>query len=400
MSSRHFLVPGFSPATSSSSHALPITKRKLLGCACVIACLVPWLSPASALAQAASDIEVVDEPSEGTTTSTPGSSMDSEGADPVDTETSEQGPYSPGAAKENEAGAEEDAPDLLSTEKPFEVSGDLFFGFGEASLPGPTALRAPSATSISIVANAWYTVQPNLRLGLSLPWATASFEDTPNAIDESANALGNPMLRLEYRLQASRVLIPLRFGVGIPVGQGEPDITSTDTPKRAQAQVHAITDAARGLREGEYYAVGRMPVTLSAGAQYQKSAFHAEAFQTFLVMPKIRGDINQADANPGGTYSINTLALRSVTEAQAGYWVIPEAGLALAGWLAYDAIEAIEFEANTDVTPASRLHGVIEPKLQGRLSGVDLGLGYVLPLGGSLSDGDISGLRLSAKAHF
>ncbi len=336
---------------------------------------------------------------------TPGSSMDAEGADPVASEVADKdAPFIP---RSNDKGDDREGRALhpqtrVQLDRPFTLVGDVVFGFGEAPLPGPVNHRAPDATGISVVVAARYGVSENLDLGLDLPWTTASFAASAEggAIDESSNALGNLMLRLGYDITSERFSIPLRFGVGIPVAQGEADPTSSDRPKLAQSQAQFTADATRGWHDGEYYAVGRMPVTLGGGFEQRGKRHGFSAMETLLLLPKIKGDVETPAGVPGGTTSINSFALRSVTEVAFNYWVIDQAGAGLRGWLVYDAISASEFDADTDVTQPSPLQLALEPQLQGRLDPVTLHLGYILPLGGKLSDGSVSGVRLSAEASF
>ncbi len=284
--------------------------------------------------------------------------------------------------------------------KPLRLELDLLFGFGEAPVPGPTEARAPSATAISLRAGVSYAVSQEITLGLDLPWSTASYEDTSGALDESSNALGNPMLRLSYRLAAGSWLIPLRFGVGIPVAQGEPDPSSNDTARVAQTQLQLVTDATRGLREGEYYAVGRLPVSLGAGVERRSSLYELTGRQTLLIMPKLSGEISEAGALGPGTAEISSMALRSVTEVAFDLWFIEQLAAGLHLWFVYDAITAVKYEPDRDVTQPSPAQFVLEPRLRGRLDPVTLQLGYVVPLGGQLGDAGISGVRLAAEAAF
>ena len=51
----------------------------------------------------------------------------------------------------------------------------------------------------------------------------------------------------EYRVSLNRLTtIPIIFGVGIPVAQGNPDQTGTDTTGHQQAYVNSLADATSG----------------------------------------------------------------------------------------------------------------------------------------------------------
>src|SRR5690606_30981506 len=120
------------------------------------------------------------------------------------------------------------------------------------------------------------------------------------------------------------------------------------------------------------------------------------ALETLLLLPKLKGDVETPTGIPGGTIKINSFAMRSVTELGFDYWVIEQVSAGLRSWLVYDVIDAVEFDADTDVTQPSPLQLALEPRLQGRLDPVTLNLGYIVPLGGRLSDGSVSGVRLGA----
>ncbi len=334
-----------------------------------------------------------------------GPSMESEGADPVDSEVSDSdAPFVPHGNKDEAADpAAKDVAGRLAVrkEKPLEVHADVLVGFGETPLPGPVDLRSPDATAISLVLGVSYAVKPELSLGLDVPWTTASYETTSDqgALDESANALGNPMLRLEYRLVKPAFDVPLRFGVGIPVAQGEPDPTSADRSKVAQTQVQLTADAARAWREGEYYAVGRMPVTLGAGIEFPGD-FEFSAAETLLLAPKIRGEVSTPEALPNGDTKLNSMALRSVTDASATYWFIEQLAAGVRGSLVYNIIDAVDYEPDTDVTQPSPLQLSIEPQVRGNYKGVIGFIGYLVPLGGQLGDAKMSGIRIGAYSRF
>ncbi|MBX3183181.1 MAG: hypothetical protein KIT72_04575 [Polyangiaceae bacterium] len=399
MSSASDVLPALATLKSAS---IPKPGRRLMSTLMVSACAFFGAALYSGAALAQDDEEEVAEPGdEEAPPAQPGASMDSEGDDPVATEGFDKDArFVPRSQREEEV--EGDAGLDLNAEltKPLRLELDVLFGFGESPVPGPTEARTPSATVISFRAGLSYAVSPEISLGLDLPWATASYEDTPSALDESSNALGNPMLRFTYRLTAGRWLIPLRFGVGIPVGQGEPDLTSSDTARVAQSQLHLVTDSARGLREGEYYAVGRMPVSLGAGIERREASYELGARQTVLVMPKLSGDISNPGGLGPGTAELSSMALRSVTEAAFDFWFIEQLAAGLHLWFVYDAITAVKYEPDRDVTQPSPTQFVIEPRLRGRLDPVTLQLGYLVPLGGQLGDAGISGLRLAAEAQF
>ncbi|MCA9644448.1 MAG: hypothetical protein H6718_11900 [Polyangiaceae bacterium] len=345
-----------------------------------------------------------DEAASGEVESKAGPSMESEGDDPVDSEVAEaDAPFVPRGKEKAGDAAEDDsaARSAARMEKPLAVHGDVLFGFGQTPLPGPVDLRSPDATAISLVIGASYAVQPNLSLGLDLPWTTASFDSTADQsqIDESANALGNPMLRLEYRLVKPSFDIPLRFGVGIPVAQGEPDPTSADRAKIAQTQVQLTADAARAWREGEYYAVGRMPVTLGAGIEFP-GTFEFSAAETLLLAPKIRGEVSTPEALPNGETKLNSFAMRSVTDVAAAYQIIELLGAGLRGSLVYNIIDAVDYTPDSDVTQPSPLQLSLEPHVRATFSGITASVGYLVPLGGQLGDAKMSGLRLGAAARF
>src|SRR5690606_11547211 len=125
----------------------------------------------------------------------------------------------------------------------------------------------------------------------------------------------------------------------LPISQGEADPTSSDRPKLAQTQAQLVADATRGWREGEYYAVGRMPVTLGGGFERRGGKYSFSALETLLLLPKLKGDVETPTGIPGGTIKINSFAMRSVTELGFDYWVIEQVSAGLRSWLVYDVID-------------------------------------------------------------
>ncbi len=337
-----------------------------------------------------------------------------DGSDPVDTETSDEGRFTPkgktGKLKEKKKKKQTEEKIEEIPRKQMSVFADLLGVFGTPPDPDRQTVADASegdVTAYGLVLGGTYDLDPNFTLGLKIPLSRADFKDTVRMldipIDGTSNALGNPEVIGQYRMkQSPGVFVPINFGVGIPLGQGDPDPTTTDHPAAAKAMVNRTMDAGTGWHDSELYYVGRVPVSLGVGYVRQRVRWGVEADTKMIAAPKIRGQLEVEGDIPGGgngeveSYEYNAVALRSVTTASVsgnpwkGLW------LGLDAWLVIDIIH--EIQRNSDATPPSKFQLVAEPMLGYHFDFMKLSLSYIKPLGGVLQD--ISGARLRAEFGF
>ena len=102
------------------------------------------------------------------------------------------------------------------------------------------------------------------------------------------------------------------------------------------------------------------------------------------------------------TYELKTLSLRSVTSGGISYEFLPRPRVfgALDGWLAYNAINAVEFTSKMGATPPTRFQFVLEPRVGAHFGKVSPSVGYIFPIGGRLADAGTSGLELRCDFAF
>jgi hypothetical protein len=319
-----------------------------------------------------------------------GGSLDS--GDPADSETSDDGPYEPKSEEKKDdkdqkpkkpVKKEEEAPPPPRPE--IQAFGQLLFGFGAAPIPaaGETP-RTPDATTISLLLGGVYDIKPDLSVGLTLPVTYASVKD-PGATN-GAFAFGAPELSGEIRLPMStRVELPIRLALGVPVAQGEADPTSTDPDKVEQARVNQLADAAHGWQRGELFAVQRLPITPSIGIVYRRRDLNLFGYTKFILGVNVGGSLRFPEQPTTGSYNQNGLSLRNVTGGGINYdFALFDAGLDT--WIAADALPPVEFESDLDANTESRVQWVLVPSIGRRFGSVHPRLGYIAPVGGLLGD--------------
>jgi hypothetical protein len=91
-----------------------------------------------------------------------------------------------------------------------------------------------------------------------------------------------------------------------------------------------------------------------------------------------------------------------VTSAGIAYEFLarPKVFVGLDGWLAYNAINAVEFKSAMDATPPTRFQVVVEPRIGARFGKIAPSIGYIFPIGGRLADSSSSGLELHCDFGF
>jgi len=337
-----------------------------------------------------------------------GPSMDT-GEDPTDAEHVERGPYSPtaGAKKAKvgkDDGKEEPQEKPRPARKKLQLFGEAVIGWGSAPTPGPgNDQTTEDAFGFVLMAGASYDLSPRFTLGLRVPWTTASF-DQASGESQSGQALGNPELMAEYRVKlGARADLPLGLGVGIPVAQGNADLTGTDTAGRRQWAVNLFADAVTGWHDGELFLPQRLPIVPFVGIVYEGENLDVDAYTKLVLAPNLSTEISQPNDPTGlGTYEANGMALRSVTGAGAAYWFLesPRISAGLDAWAVINAVEPVTFESASGATGPSAFQFVIEPRLAAMFGAVRPSVGYIWPIGGRLSDDGAQGIRLRLDIGF
>jgi len=339
-----------------------------------------------------------------------GGSMDSD--DPALTERSDKNTAraKPVAAKAGGKGAiairvkDADA-DVPPPNKRLKLFGELLIGFGKAPVVS-TELDATTfdSTVLAFMVGGSYDVSEKVSLLLRVPWSTAT-SDTASGQSQSANAFGSPELLVEYRVRLSpRTYLPIQFGVGIPIAQGDPDITSNDSPGKQQAGVNLLADAAGAWQDGELYAPKRFPMVASIGIRSLRKRLGLHAYTKFVFLPNVGEGTpaNPEQAQPAGAYEINGMALRAVTGGGIGYEFLerPRLGAGLESWTVWNAIEPMEFKSAGGAKGPTKFQFALEPRIFATFGAITPSVGYVVPVGGRLADSGIQGLRLRLDAQF
>jgi hypothetical protein len=341
---------------------------------------------------------------------TPAASMDSN--DPASTETdSDEGPYGPkgevgdhGAADVKRAQAQQPAAPPAVTPQPrakIAVFGNVLIGFGKAPEAGPSGSEASgTTTSVTFMVGGHYDLSPEFALILRLPWTVGSARQ-PDGLDAATAAFGSAELLGEYRESLSpRTLLPIDFGFGIPIAQGGYD-TINERGAYQQTQLNGVADAASGFRDPELFAPKRLPIIFGVGIEYQREALELHAASKFVAGFKVGGEVN-APATAEGSYELKSVTFRNVTSAGVGYqfWDKPKLFGGFDSWIAYSAVNAVEFNSNSGVSGPTRIQVVFEPHVSGRFGKLTPSVGYVFPIGGRLADNSTSGLDLHCDVAF
>jgi len=335
-----------------------------------------------------------------------------EGQDPVDEETSDDGRFAPKGATgklKPKKKAKKEAPIEEIPRKKINVFADILAVWGTPPDPDaqPIYDKEESVTGFGLVLGGTYDISPDTSLGIRIPFSRATFENADRLydihFDGASNALGNPDLIGQYRIKLDPgEFVPIDFGVGLPLAQGDPDPTSTDHPAAAKAMVNRTMDAGTGWHDSELYYVGRVPVKVGAGYLLQRVTWNLHGGTKFVAAPKIRGalasegDLPVDNAANVQEYKYNPVAVRNITEVGAGW--NPWAGLwiGLDAWLGIDIID--EIERISEATPPSAFNWVLEPGLGYDFEFLKVNLSYIKPIGGRLED--IQGARLTAEMGF
>ena len=329
--------------------------------------------------------------------------------DPTVDEKSDKGPYTP-----HKEEGDEPPPDETKASKKQDPGrkrdkiaafGQLIIGFGKLPSENPSYDDAPSgsATALGVQLGGRYDVTKEFTGGLRLAITTASVKQT-NGKSQSSSAFAAPELFGEYRLSLNRLTtIPIGFGVGIPVAQGEPDQTSLDRAGIAKDEVQRFADATSGWRDSELFQPKRLPIVVSGGIRHERKDWELHGELKFVVSPALSTKVNRpADPSMTGTYKVNGFALREITTLGGSYNFL-DSPLLYGGLdfsLVWTPLQTFEFNSTQNVTEPSSVQAILEPKVGARFGLVSPNVSYIAPLGGRLGTTGIGGLRLNVNAYF
>jgi hypothetical protein len=354
-----------------------------------------------------------------------GGLMEEGGKDPAETETMEEdGAFVPGKKKkaathaagegaEGETGdaasaSEEDSekkdkePEPEKKKPPAKlrktvgVFAEGLIGFGEAPVPGPADAHTGKATSLGFLVGGHYDLTTEFRLMLRVPWTLGTIEDAGGK-GRSSNALGVPEIAGRYRLSdPGSTEWALRVGVGIPVAQGNPDVTNPrDTAGVGQGNVQRMADAANGWHDPELYAPKRVPISPALTFGYRDEKFRLGSELKVVFLPKVGGSIAQ---NPGpGSYEMKSLAWSVLLGGTASYEVLERKFLALAAWATYQVAPQVDYTSSA--TAPSPFQFVLEPRILAQFGHFVPSAGFLIPVGGQLG-GHVNGVRIRVEAVF
>jgi hypothetical protein len=328
-----------------------------------------------------------------------------EGGDPVEKEQSEAKtpkvvPPTDAEIAEQERKADAAAAKKSREREKFGLFANLLLGFGKAPVPGPTTEETTGkTTSGTFMVGGYYDLSPEFTLGARLPW-TIGTQRQPDGDNASVNALGALELMGEYRVSLSPFTrLPIFFGLGLPTAQGN----YNEVGAAQKAQLNIMADAASGYRDPELFGPKRLPLIAGVGIDYQRKALSLHAATKFVLGIKVGGDLgNVQDPTGAGTYELKSVTFRNVTSGGIAYQFLDRPKLfgALDSWLAYNAINAVEFKSTAGATPPTRFQVVLEPRIAARFGKISPSIGYIFPIGGRLADSSTSGLELHCDFGF
>lgn len=358
-----------------------------------------------------------------------GTTMEEGGKDPAQTETFEEGQFVPGKkkpqkaapceegdedceaqAEEAEAKEKEKEPEPakpIKTRKTVGILAEAIIGFGKAPEPGPgsqTTSRGSDnadhggATTFGFILGGHVDVTNPLRLMLRVPLSTGTIKNYQGQ-DQNEVALGVPEIAGRLRLgDPGETEWAIKLGVGIPVAQGNPDITNTsDTRAWEQARLQRVVNAANGWHDPELYTLKRVPVSPSLLVIHRSGHLRINGELKAVFLPQVGGDVHQPTAPGGtGTYEYHGLGLWTLLGGSLSYEVYKHWYGALAAWVTYEIGRDYTWEGGNPPTP---VQFVMEPRILAQFGKVVPSVGFLVPLGGQLG-GNIFGLRLHVDVVF
>lgn len=348
----------------------------------------------------------------------PGTSMDEGGKDPSASETFEAGQFVPGKKKtidtkicsegdeecEEESAKAEEGKETPEPKKQYKgkktigVFAEALIGFGKAPQPGPSNATTGDATSFGFLLGGHFDVSSPFRLSLRVPITTGTVKTSSN-LDARETALGAPEVAARLRLgDPAETEWAVKLAVGIPVAQGNPDVTDVgDARGFTQGRLQRVANAANGWHDPELYAMKRLPVSPSLQFLYRPSKFRLNAELKAVFLPKIGGGVAKADFIQNGTFEANGLGMWAILGGTASYEILSRKLFgALAAWATYEIAHDYTWEGGN---PPSPFQFVIEPRVLAQFGKVVPSVGFVVPLGGQLG-GNIYGLRVHVDVVF
>jgi hypothetical protein len=350
----------------------------------------------------------------------PGTSMEEGGKDPSQTETFEAGQFVPGkkkpkgtteceegdedceeeAAKSEEGKEKEAEPKkTFKARKTVGLFGEALIGFGKAPEPGPAGSNTTGdSTSFGFMLGGHVDVTSPFRVMLRVPLTTGKVKSAGGAPkDVSETALGVPEVAGRLRLgDPGETEFALKLGVGVPIAQGNPDVTdTTDARGFTQARLQRVANAANGWHDPELYAMKRLPVSPSLLFLYRASKVRLNGEFKTVFLPKIAGGVSNPNYG-GGTIEQHDLGVWALLGGSVSYEVLAKKYIALAMWATYELGHDYTWEGGN---PPSPFQFVMEPRLLAQFGKFVPSVGFVVPLGGQLG-GNMFGLRVHLDVVF
>lgn len=332
--------------------------------------------------------------------------------DPVESEKSDKGPFTPktdGDAEAPPEPQEKKAPDKGRKRDKIQAFGQIIVGFGRAPTNRYDYAPGDKGTTLGFLVGGRYDATKELSVGLRIPITTATVQT--NGKNLSSVVFGAPELLGEYRLSLGRLTsLPIAFGVGIPVAQGNPDyLTGTDTTGHQHTYVQMLADATSGWRDSELFQPKHLPIVVGAGIHHEPHDWEAHADAKFVLLPALStkvavpANVMAPTAYPGN-YKLNGFALREVTTLGASYNFLEQPMLMYAGLdlaVIWTPLQTFVFENdNGDSGRPTTVQAVLEPRVGARFGRLSPSVSYIAPIGGRLGDADVGGVRLRVDAFF
>ena len=302
--------------------------------------------------------------------------------------------------REEEEKAEQAKSEDYRTLPPRDVGIDLVIGFGEIR-----DIRSNSNVTKTTVASfvpyfAW-RLSETWSFGARLPVATGSVDGPLDKDNYSVTSIGNFEGYVGATLKLRRFMrLPIRVGLALPTAAGDMYPKPDNAGAKPQALVNQAASSARGWEEQAPFAPDRFGFVPSVGFTYDTRVLHFAASTKLELMFRTGGeDSPSADAG-----TIAGTAYNWVTGASFFYDFLD--GMVSPGlrtWLAYTKLPI-----SLPATDYSGPQFVIEPDVNstipiGQKMALRTGIGFVIPLGGSLgagTNGSIDGFRLRAALAF
>jgi hypothetical protein len=316
----------------------------------------------------------------------------------------EEGHFVPGGDKKKVATDDDKGPKVLGP--PGAAAVDMMIGFGgmhDVTKPG----EITRFTVLSLIFGAQYRFGDSLTIGARFPYSTGKIAGPVKGGSDDFNtfAIGNFEVSGRYAFELThRLTLPAELAIYLPTASGDLFADANDQGNVEQFLVNQAAAYSRGFEENPLFASKRMGIRLGAGIAYDKNQIHAEGHMRLDIMGKTGGNVPTA----AGLHTPNTTWLTGASFAYDffGGKLTP----ALRAWLAVTTLPV--FAGTRDDSGAQF---VLEPNVSGRFPlnatgalALRGGLGYVLPIAGTLGGGQggaaestsTGGLRVHAEFQF